>query len=136
VGAFPDGILITRNLRTIFVNPAAVGLFGAAHPDQILDRPVLDLFDADHREAVANAIERALGGERVVREHARIVGLDSAAADDLAATALSSPLALVIGAEGKGLRQGTRAACERVFQSSTSLDEVLEILGPSTHSPS
>src|SRR6202166_182172 len=42
------------------------------------------------------------------------VGLDSAAADDLAATALSSPLALVIGAEGKGLRQGTRAACERV----------------------
>ena len=42
------------------------------------------------------------------------VGLDSAAADDLAATALSSPLALVIGAEGKGLRQGTRAACDRV----------------------
>ena len=42
------------------------------------------------------------------------VGLDSAAADDLAATALSSPLALVIGAEGKGLRQGTRAACNRL----------------------
>jgi len=42
------------------------------------------------------------------------IGLDSAAPDDLAATVLSSPLAVVIGAEGKGLRQGTRAACERL----------------------
>jgi len=43
-----------------------------------------------------------------------VVGLDSAAADDLAAVRLSSPLALVLGAEGKGLRQGTRAACDRL----------------------
>ena len=43
-----------------------------------------------------------------------VVGLDSAAADDLAAIALPSPLALVLGAEGKGLRQGTRAHCDRL----------------------
>jgi 23S rRNA (guanosine2251-2'-O)-methyltransferase len=43
-----------------------------------------------------------------------VVGLDSEAADDLTAMALSSPLALVLGAEGKGLRQGTRAACDRL----------------------
>jgi 23S rRNA (guanosine2251-2'-O)-methyltransferase len=43
-----------------------------------------------------------------------VVGLDSDAGDDLAATALSSPLALVLGAEGKGLRQGTRATCDRL----------------------
>jgi 23S rRNA (guanosine2251-2'-O)-methyltransferase len=42
------------------------------------------------------------------------VGLDSAGPDDLAAMPLSTPLALVIGAERKGLRQGTRAACERL----------------------
>ena len=42
------------------------------------------------------------------------VGLDSVAPDDLAAMPLPAPLALVIGAEGKGLRQGTRAACERL----------------------
>ena len=43
-----------------------------------------------------------------------VVGLDSAAPDDLAAIELSSPLALVPGAEGKGLRQGTRAHCDRL----------------------
>jgi 23S rRNA (guanosine2251-2'-O)-methyltransferase len=43
-----------------------------------------------------------------------VVGLDSDAADELAAMSLASPLALALGAEGKGLRQGTRAACDRL----------------------
>jgi 23S rRNA (guanosine2251-2'-O)-methyltransferase len=43
-----------------------------------------------------------------------VVGLDSEGDEDLAATALSAPLALVLGAEGKGLRQGTRAICDRL----------------------
>ena len=43
-----------------------------------------------------------------------IVGLDSGGADDLTAMPLTSPLALVLGAEGKGLRQGTRAICDRL----------------------
>jgi 23S rRNA (guanosine2251-2'-O)-methyltransferase len=43
-----------------------------------------------------------------------VVGLDSAGSEDLAATDLRPPLALVLGAEGKGLRQGTRAQCDRL----------------------
>jgi 23S rRNA (guanosine2251-2'-O)-methyltransferase len=43
-----------------------------------------------------------------------VVGLDSEASADLAATELSAPLALVLGAEGKGLRQGTRGVCDRL----------------------
>ena len=43
-----------------------------------------------------------------------VVGLDSDAPDDLAAIELPPPLALVLGAEGKGLRQGTRTACDRL----------------------
>jgi 23S rRNA (guanosine2251-2'-O)-methyltransferase len=43
-----------------------------------------------------------------------VVGLDSDGPDDLAALQMHAPLALVLGAEGKGLRQGTRAACDRL----------------------
>jgi 23S rRNA (guanosine2251-2'-O)-methyltransferase len=43
-----------------------------------------------------------------------VVGLDSDAPDDLAAIKLQAPLALVLGAEGKGLRQLTGATCDRL----------------------
>ncbi|MBB5048268.1 23S rRNA (guanosine2251-2'-O)-methyltransferase [Rhodopseudomonas rhenobacensis] len=39
------------------------------------------------------------------------VGLDSEGGDDLATIPLTAPLALVLGAEGKGLRQLTRQTC-------------------------
>jgi 23S rRNA (guanosine2251-2'-O)-methyltransferase len=43
-----------------------------------------------------------------------LVGLDSTGDADLAALPLRAPLALVLGAEGKGLRQLTRETCDRV----------------------
>ncbi|MBV8751735.1 MAG: RNA methyltransferase [Hyphomicrobiales bacterium] len=43
-----------------------------------------------------------------------LVGLDSSGTDDLADLPLASPLALVLGAEGKGLRQLTRTTCHHV----------------------
>jgi 23S rRNA (guanosine2251-2'-O)-methyltransferase len=42
------------------------------------------------------------------------VGLDSDGSEDLGAVALQQPLALVLGAEGKGLRQLTRETCSVV----------------------
>ena len=43
-----------------------------------------------------------------------LVGLDSEAEDDLASLELRTPLALVLGAEGKGLRQLTGETCHRL----------------------
>jgi len=43
-----------------------------------------------------------------------LVGLDSTGDCDLGDAALRAPLALVLGAEGKGLRQLTRATCDLV----------------------
>jgi 23S rRNA (guanosine2251-2'-O)-methyltransferase len=43
-----------------------------------------------------------------------VVGLDSSGETDLAALPLRAPLALVLGAEGKGLRQLTKETCDHV----------------------
>jgi 23S rRNA (guanosine2251-2'-O)-methyltransferase len=43
-----------------------------------------------------------------------VIGLDSSGDGDLAALPLRTPLALVLGAEGKGLRQLTKATCDHV----------------------
>ena len=43
-----------------------------------------------------------------------VVGLDSSGDSDLAGLVLRSPLALVLGAEGKGLRQLTKETCDHV----------------------
>ena len=61
------------------------------------------------------SVQNLARGIAELKEHGfLVVGLDSGTADDLAAMALSAPLALVLGAEGKGLRQGTRAVCDRL----------------------
>ena len=57
-------------------------------------------------------LARALGD--IKEQGFLVVGLDSEAPEELSAIALTSPLALVLGAEGKGLRQGTRASCQRL----------------------
>jgi 23S rRNA (guanosine2251-2'-O)-methyltransferase len=50
-----------------------------------------------------------------MKEHGfHVVGLDSAGTDDLTRVELRAPLALVLGAEGKGLRQLTRETCHVV----------------------
>jgi 23S rRNA (guanosine2251-2'-O)-methyltransferase len=43
-----------------------------------------------------------------------VVGLDSSGDTDLASVPLKAPLALVLGAEGKGLRQLTKETCDHV----------------------
>jgi 23S rRNA (guanosine2251-2'-O)-methyltransferase len=56
----------------------------------------------------------ARGMEALRQRGFLLVGLDSAGDADLADMSLRAPLALVLGAEGKGLRQLTRATCDRL----------------------
>jgi 23S rRNA (guanosine2251-2'-O)-methyltransferase len=57
-------------------------------------------------------LARALGA--LQDKNVFVVGLDSSGEADLATVPLRAPLALVIGAEGKGLRQLTRTTCDVV----------------------
>ncbi len=57
-------------------------------------------------------LARAIG--EMKEEGFLVVGLDSDAPGDLSAMEFKAPLALVLGAEGKGLRQGTRAVCDQL----------------------
>jgi 23S rRNA (guanosine2251-2'-O)-methyltransferase len=56
----------------------------------------------------------ARGIEALKNQGFLVVGLDSSGDSDLAQLPLRAPLALVLGAEGKGLRQLTRATCDHV----------------------
>jgi len=61
---------------------------------------------------IVQNLARALAG---LKERGFLtVGLDSSAPADLAAIELRAPLALVLGAEGKGLRQLTGETCDRL----------------------
>lgn len=56
----------------------------------------------------------ARGLEALKQSGFLVVGLDSSGDADLAALPLRRPLALVLGAEGKGLRQLTKTTCDHV----------------------
>jgi len=56
----------------------------------------------------------ARGMEALRTRGFQLIGLDSEGERDLAAIPLRGPLALVLGAEGKGLRQLTRETCDEV----------------------
>ena len=51
----PDGILISQDNRLVFVNPAAMRLFGASAPEQILGKSPFDVLPRPATPSFANA---------------------------------------------------------------------------------
>ena len=62
--------------------------------------------------AIASVVNLARALEELGDMGYQRVGLDSEGPNDLAETVLSSPVALVLGAEGKGLRRLSREKCD------------------------
>lgn len=52
----PDAVLIHREGRIVFVNPAGARLFGAEHPERMVGVPVLDIVHPDHLNVVEERI--------------------------------------------------------------------------------
>ena len=81
VESAPDGILIVEDERIAFVNPAAVGLFGANGPDQLLGRSLLDLFHAENHGIVREHFLQWQAGRTALPLDAKIVPPDGRVRD-------------------------------------------------------
>jgi 23S rRNA (guanosine2251-2'-O)-methyltransferase len=93
---------ITATVTTARHSPQATGVLAKAASGALEHVPIV---------TVQN-LARALS---MLKERGfLVVGLDSAGTEDLEDIDLRTPLAIVLGAEDRGLRQLTRATCERV----------------------
>ena len=81
VESSPDGILITRDSRVEFANPAAVRLFGASAPEQILGKSVYEILHQESHEVIRDRIARLLRGESLPPAEEKIARLDGGVTD-------------------------------------------------------
>ena len=84
----PDGIFISRGSSIVFVNPAAVRMFGASSPAQVLGRSPYDFFRLDQHTHLRDRIAQLLAGRAVPVVEERAVGLDGTVTDVEVACAL------------------------------------------------
>lgn len=54
----PDAFVVHSEGRIVYANPAALKLFGAAAPDELIGRRVLDMVHPDHREVVERRVRQ------------------------------------------------------------------------------
>jgi PAS domain S-box-containing protein len=86
----PDAILIHRQNRIEYVNPAALRLFGAAAADELLGRAVFDLFHPGCHAQMAERIDLLNQGQIVPLVERKVVRLDQRVIDvEVAATAFT-----------------------------------------------
>ena len=72
----PDGIFITRDSRIVFVNPAAIRIFGASTADEVLGRSPFDFFHIDKHVHLRDRVSKLLAGRPVPVNEERAVGLN------------------------------------------------------------
>jgi len=61
----PDAIAVTCGKRFLYVNAAAVRLFGAGAAEEILGRPIWDVVHPDYREMVSRRIRQTVVGREI-----------------------------------------------------------------------
>jgi PAS domain S-box-containing protein len=75
----PDGIIVHQDGRFVFANAAALRLYGADSPDQLLGRHVVDFIHPDDRENIARRMQHATGGRLAPLRETRLLRLDGRA---------------------------------------------------------
>ncbi|MBI5841861.1 MAG: PAS domain S-box protein [Chloroflexi bacterium] len=78
----PDMIVVHSEGKIIYINPAGVGFLGAADPQQLIGKSLLDLVHPDFRRTLAERLEPIYSGrERRFQIETRFVRLDGQVMD-------------------------------------------------------
>jgi two-component system sensor histidine kinase UhpB len=77
----PDAIFIARENRIVFLNPAAVRLFGASVPDDVLGRSPFEFFPPEEHALIRERVRRVRAGETAPLIEQRLVRLDGSIVD-------------------------------------------------------
>ncbi len=77
----PDAVVVHRDLRFLFANPAALRLYGVKSFEELRNKSVLDFIHPDHLASVKTRIQQVAAGWKVQRMDQRIVRADGVVVD-------------------------------------------------------
>jgi two-component system cell cycle sensor histidine kinase/response regulator CckA len=77
----PDAILVHDKGKIVFVNKAAVRLFGATARQELLGHPIMDLAHPDYHDLIHDRIRIVRGGKSVTSTEEKILRLDGETVD-------------------------------------------------------
>jgi PAS domain S-box-containing protein len=72
----PDAVILHHEGTMVYVNPAAVSLFGATKPEEILGKSVFEFIQPDYREIVRENVKKDLAGEKTLPVELQMLRID------------------------------------------------------------
>jgi PAS domain S-box-containing protein len=81
VETLPEGIIVQRQGRVLYANPAAANIAGAAHPADLTGRSPADLAAPEIRVRMQERIQQALQGTASPKEEGKFLRLDGKTVD-------------------------------------------------------
>jgi PAS domain S-box-containing protein len=72
----PDAILVHKNGRIIYTNPAALHLFATINPENLIGKNLVDLVNPADRDLIQQRMNQAMMGARIESLEARMVRLN------------------------------------------------------------
>jgi len=128
----PLAIFVHQNGRFVYVNPAAVKLYGANSAADLIDRPLIDFVHSDFRDAFGQYLTEAQeGSDQIRHSELKIIRLDQQVVD-LEMSAMTVPItgdeAHLVICNDVTERKRTEAALSWEAQVNASLAELSRIL--------
>lgn len=81
VNLSPDAIVVHSDGRFVFVNPAAIKLFGGKNSKDILGKPIIEFVHPDFRNTVQNRVQQVSEGKTVQLIEEKFIQLDGTVID-------------------------------------------------------